>query len=107
MPRAGRRRAAVRPPRGDVLFFLGTLLFLTVTLGTIIVAQKMTIQYLAREFPRVAEHNYRAVQANLRAAEARLTLQLAEVSHACISARHELPPFLPPAPESVPQPVAP
>lgn len=73
------------------MFFIGVILFLTVTLGSVIVAQKMAILYISREFPRVAEHNYRALQANLRAVEISLTRQLAEVSNACIRTQQPLP----------------
>lgn len=97
-PSETRRRASSAAPQGDVLFFIGVILFLTVTLGTVIVAQKIVIHYISREFPRVAEHNYRVLQANLRTVEISLTRQLAEVSNACIRTQQMPPPYIPTTP---------
>lgn len=81
---------------GNVVFFLSLIIFLALTLGSVIVAQKVTISYLTREFPRVAEHNFRALQANVAAVETRLTEQLQELSRACVVQRADG--LLPPSP---------
>ncbi|MDD5109917.1 MAG: hypothetical protein PHI63_01720 [Patescibacteria group bacterium] len=68
---------------GEVPFFLAVIVFLIFSLGSVIVAQKMAINYMAREFPRVAENNYRTLQSNLAAAEARLSQKLDAVAATC------------------------
>ena len=102
--RSGVRRSSlprdsrpVRRGQSEVLFFLSLLIFLALTLGAVIVAQKVTISYLTREFPRVAEHNFRALQASVGALDARLTEQLQELRRACVLERADglLPPPAP------------
>lgn len=103
---AGHRTTAAARRNSDIPFFLGLILFTVFALGAVIVGQKMTIHYFVRQFPLVAEHNFRALQADLRAVEARLTSQLTEVSNACITVRQTLPiapPVMaPPAPDLMP-----
>lgn len=74
------RRIAVG---AEVPFFLGLLFFLIFSLGSVIIAQKMTLRYVTREFPRVAEANYRALQANLGLLDQRMSGQLAELRAVC------------------------
>ncbi|TSC77069.1 MAG: hypothetical protein G01um101431_252 [Parcubacteria group bacterium Gr01-1014_31] len=98
-----RKTAPKVPPRrvnihGDVAFFMAIIMFLLFTLGSIIVAQKITLRYMMTEFPRVAERNYRTLQDDLRAMEERMSRQMETIYNACAPARGGW--LLPPDPEA-------
>lgn len=72
---------------------MAVIMFLVFTLGSVIVAQKIAISYLAREFPRVAESNYRTLQSDLAAVEERISRRLDAVAATCqVEPRGLLPP---------------
>ena len=98
-------RASAKPTRrdrlagrNDVAFFLAMILFLVFSLGSVIVSQKVAIRYMVREFPRVAEHNYRTLQNNQQALGERLLRQMEVMQNACAQTRGGW--LLPPSPEA-------
>ncbi|MDO8560191.1 MAG: hypothetical protein Q7S23_04145 [bacterium] len=94
-PKALPRRVNIH---GDVAFFLAIIMFLLFALGSVIVAQKIALRYMVREFPRVAEQNYRTLQDDLRTMEERMSRQMEIIYNACAPARGGW--LLPPNPEA-------
>lgn len=89
-PRAAAKPTPRRGPpavHGPVVFFLAIILFLLFSLGSVVVAQKVALTYMVREFPRVAERNYRVLQDDLQALEGRLSRQMEIIGNVCASPR--------------------
>lgn len=64
--------SACRSCTGTVTFFFGLLCVVSLVAGLVIIVMSAKLAYLGRVFPRVAEHNYRVLRADLAAMEQRL-----------------------------------
>lgn len=58
---------------GTVTFFFWLLCLVCLVMGMVIVGLTAKLNYFSRQFPKVAEHNYRTMRADMVAMERRLT----------------------------------